>query len=149
MRLCFLNGWMETEQEVFERLLDEHICRQGVDVFVLGKRIRDDHVSLKTLIRIKVRYPNVKVYLLTHVLPEKQTEKAPLGFDGFWYPSGLNMKPARLARRLAGCLTIDQALFMIDGGYGKAGLPGLLSAYAIRRSRLGQLTVTRISRIKA
>ena len=145
MKICFLNELSGLSACVLEGAIRESIEYAGIDGFVLGERETDCGLPVMVLQKIKVRYPQVRVYQLTHIPVGKVRKRLTCGFDGYWYPQGLEKHPARLARRVAGCLVIDCAEMMIDGGHGKTGLAKLLSAYGEIRKNLGMLHMVRLS----
>ena len=146
MRLCFINGLIDAENVVIENILSEQICKWGTEAFIFGEEISADDKSLTIWRKIRIHHPNIRFYILTHRPPDDNRDVVPEWIDGLWYPAALQNKPTRSARRLAGCLIIDQSLQMIDSGYGRFDLPGMLSDYAESRSKRGWIHITRVPR---
>jgi hypothetical protein len=99
-KLCFLFGHRDapnTLAPLLDAALEQHCDRHGIRVFVVGSRGHFDRMAAAALNRLKARRPQVRVLLLLAYHPARQQRDVPAGFDGTWYPDGMETVPHRLA----------------------------------------------------
>ena len=97
---CFFIGHREADERLFPRLelvLDRLISEEKVRYFYVGGYGGFDRIAATAVKRAKQKYPDIT---LMHVLPYHPAEcptEAPDGFDGTYYPEGLENTPRRYA----------------------------------------------------
>ena len=141
MKLCFINSCRGATDEFWKKAF-AYILDHSIDTVVV--RLQKNALFWTEWKNERNKYPQIRIFLLTHMPQERRKENLPEDVDGFWYPEGMEGKPARIARRIAGCLTIDQAACMVERKKVKTGLPRLLSAYGHLKQRMGETEVIQI-----
>ena len=145
MSTCFLIG-SHLSPDALSPLLDEaierHIVEYGVTEFVVGQYGRFDRLAAHALYRCKTEYPGLTLTLLCAYHPAERAVILPRGFDGFWYPAGLEQVPRRFAIQRANRLAVEQSEYLIAGLRHPGSCTASLVRYALGRQRQGKLTVT-------
>lgn len=98
-KTCFFIGHREAGEGLLARLTEEveGCAVAGVTDFVVGHYGGFDRLAAQAVRKIKKQFPQVT---LTMLLPYYQPERPmplPEGFDGSFYPPGLEKAPKRLA----------------------------------------------------
>ena len=100
MKTCFLIGHRDAPGELWERLraaIDGAIVREGVTEFVVGHYGGFDRMAAGCLAEAKDRHPGLRLMLLLPYHPSERDFVLPVGFDGSFYPPGMEQVPRRLA----------------------------------------------------
>ena len=100
MKTCFLIGHRDAPGELRERLvraIDEAIVRDGVTEFVVGQYGAFDRMAAGCLAEAKDAHPELRLLLLLPYHPAERPVDLPQGFDGSFYPPGMEQVPRRLA----------------------------------------------------
>lgn len=98
MSLCFFIGHRDTPDSLFKPLSDaveRHIVEYGVTEFVVGGYGRFDPLAAKAVSEAKKRHPEVTLTLLLPYHPQERPVPLPPGFDGTFYPPGMETVPRR------------------------------------------------------
>ena len=125
---CFLIGHRDTSSDILPSLtaeIERHIREQSITEFVVGQYGRFDRLAAHALYRCKTEYPGLTLTLLCAYHPAERAVILPRGFDGFWYPAGL-----------------EQSEYLIAGLRHPGSCTASLVRYALGRQRQGKLTVT-------
>lgn len=125
---CFLIGHRDTSSDILPSLtaeIERHIREQGITEFVVGQYGGFDRLAAHALYRCKTEYPGLTLTLLCAYHPAERAVILPRGFDGFWYPAGL-----------------EQSEYLIAGLRHPGSCTASLVRYALGRQRQGKLTVT-------
>lgn len=115
---CFLIGHRDTSSDILPSLtaeIEHHIREQGITEFVVGQYGRFDRLAAHALYRCKTEYPGLTLTLLCAYHPAERAVILPRGFDGFWYPAGLEQVPRRFAIQRANRLAVEQSEYLIAG----------------------------------
>jgi len=99
MSICFFIGHRDAPESLRESLLAEverHITEYGVTEFVVGGYGWFDSMAAWAVKEAKKRYP-VKLLLLLPYHPALRPTAPPEGFDGTFYPPGMEYVPKRAA----------------------------------------------------
>ena len=100
MSTCFFIGYHNAPESV-RPLLDEaverHITDYGVTRFLVGHYGAFDAMSAGAVIRAKQEHPEVELLLLLPYHPTERPAALTAGFDGSYYPEGMEHVPRRLA----------------------------------------------------
>ena len=97
---CFFIGHRETPDTLLPQLFAEverHIIELGVSDFVVGNYGRFDSLAAKAVKKAKKHYPEVMLTLLLPYHPYDRPVPTPNGFDGTFYPPGMETVPKRVA----------------------------------------------------
>lgn len=97
---CFFIGHRDAPSDLYPSILssvEEHIAQHGVTEFLVGQYGAFDRMAAKAVIRVKGKYPDVKLILLLAYHPGEKKAELPDGFDGSLYPEGQETVPRRLA----------------------------------------------------
>ena len=77
--------------------VEQHIVVHGVTSFYVGHYGRFDSLAAEAVILAKTNHPEVKLYLLLPYHPYNCPITTPDGFDGTYYPPGMENVPNRFA----------------------------------------------------
>ena len=89
--------------------------------------------------------PKVRLSLLLCHHPAERPIKIPEGFDGLYYPPGMEKVPRRLAIVRANRYMVDHADFLIAYALHPASNARQLVEYANRRAKKGAIRVTNLA----
>ncbi len=142
-KTCFFIGSRHTPYSIKEQLanaVEKHITEYGVTTFTVGHYGAFDSLVKVVLLEAKQRYPNIKLYLLAPYALNQQRE-APEGFDGTYYPEGLETVPKRYAIVQANQNMIQESGYLISYCPG-VGNSRKVTELAQKREKKGLIKVT-------
>lgn len=149
LKSCFLIGHRETSEEMlpaFVEAVERHIVDFGVSEFVVGNYGGFDSMAARSVIAAKKNHPDITLLLLLPYHPAERPVELPPGFDGSFYPPGLERVPRRFAIVRANRYMIDHTDFLIAGAWHPGNSRELL-AYAKKREEKGFLSVTILRKV--
>lgn len=97
---CFFIGHRDAMQDIvpaLERTVEALITAHGVTEFFVGGYGGFDRLAAGAVIRAKRSHPHIALELLLPYHPSERPIEPPNGFDGTFYPPGME----RVLRRLA------------------------------------------------
>ena len=100
MKTCFLIGHRDAPvmiREKLERAVAEAITKYGMTEFVVGGYGAFDRMAAICLAEAKKGHPTLRLLLLLPYHPSERAIALPDGFDGSFYPPGMEAVPRRLA----------------------------------------------------
>lgn len=100
MSTCFFIGHREAPDSLLSPLsaeIERHITEYGVTEFVVGRYGRFDALAAKCVKAAKKLHPEVTLTLLLPYHPYDRPTPTPPGFDGTFYPPGMETVPKRAA----------------------------------------------------
>lgn len=115
-KVCFFIGHRDTENEVRMALADEvehHITAYGVTAFFVGHYGNFDNMAAAAVIEAKKRHPEVTLTLLLPYHPFDRPIPQPDGFDGTFYPPGMERVPKRFAIVRANRYMLEHSTYLI------------------------------------
>ena len=136
MSTCFFIGHRETSDSIFPALLqavERHITEYGVTEFVVGHYGNFDRLAARAVLKAKERHPQVTLFLLLPYHPADRPIPAPEGFDGTFYPPGMERVPKRAAIVRANRYMADHCDFLIAYAWHPANNARELVDYAQAR----------------
>lgn len=145
MATCFFIGHRDAKDSLLPTLIAEaehHIVDYGVTEFVVGRYGQFDFLAAKAVKRLKGQYPNVLLTYLRPYHPADRPEETPKGFDGSFYPPGMERVPKRLAIVRANRYMVEHSDFLIAYVWHPANNSHELVEYAKKRERRGLIRVT-------
>ena len=135
MNTCFFIGHRDAPESLRPSLLTEverHITEHGVTEFVVGSYGRFDSMAAWAVKEAKKRYA-AELRLLLPYHPSRRPVSAPEGFDGTFYPPGMETVPKRAAIVRANRYMVDHCGYLIAYAWHPASNARNLVEYARRR----------------
>ena len=142
-KTCFFIGSHLASDALSPQLdpaIERHIAEYGVTEFLVGRYGRFDQLAAEALPRAKERHPGIRLRLLIPYHPAQRPVDVPSGFDGTYYPEGMETVPKRLAILRAGQMAAGESGYLIASpGFGGSRT---ITDYALRREKRGLIQVT-------
>ena len=140
---CFFIGNRHTPSSIKEQLtqaIEKHITEYGVTTFTVGRYGNFDSIVQSALRELKKRHEHIQIYLLT---PYALTQKidTPEGFDGTFYPEGLEKVPFRLAIVQANRYMVQNSDYLITYSHGVGNTRNIVD-YAQKLEKKGSIKIT-------
>ena len=113
---CFFIGHCETSGEIYPALyaaVDQHIVEYGVTEFIVGHYGGFDRLAASAVKDVKRFHPEVKLTLLLPYHPAERPIPTPDGFDGTFYPPGMECVPRKAAIIRANRYVVDHVDYLI------------------------------------
>ena len=136
MKSCFFMGHREISEEIFSALteaVEHHIVHCGVTEFIVGDYGGFDRMAARAVISAKALHPGITLLLLLTYHPAERPIETPPGFDGTFYPPGMESVPHRYAIVRANRYMINHVDYLIAYAWHPASNAKELTAYALRR----------------
>ncbi len=149
MCTCFFIGHREAPDTLLPVLaaeVERHIVEYGVTDFVVGKYGRFDSMAAHSVKAAKKRHPEVTLTLLLPYHPFDQPIPTPPGFDGTFYPPGMETVPKRAAIVRANRYMVDHSDYLIAYAWHPASNARELVEYAQKREKRGRICVRLLPR---
>ena len=146
---CFFIGHREAPEALLPLLMDEverHITEYGVTSFVVGHYGHFDALAARAVMTAKQRHPEVTLTLLLPYHPFDHPIPTPEGFDGTFYPPGMETVPKRIAIVRANRYMVENSSHLIAYAWHPASNALELVEYAQRMGHRGLLHVTVLPR---
>lgn len=152
MKGCFFIGHREADerllpvlQSTIRRLIDE----EDVKEFYVGGYGGFDRIAGVAVKQLKAKYPEITLRMVIPYHPAEKPIEAPNGYDGTYYPDGLEGVPKRIRIAKANRLMIDTSDWLIAYVCHGASNSRKFLEYAERREKKGLLQVQNIAEINA
>lgn len=142
---CFFIGHRETSEAIYPTLyaaVEQHILEYGVKEFIVGHYGGFDRLVASAVKEAKRFYPEVKLTLLLPYHPAERPIPTPDGFDGTFYPPGMESVPRKAAIIRANRYVVDHVDYLIAYTWHPASNAQELLEYAQRRERKGKIAVS-------
>lgn len=113
---CFFIGHREVSKEIYPVLyaaVEQHIVEYGVTEFIVGHYGGFDRLAASAVKEAKRFYPEVKLTLLLPHHPAERPIPTPDGFDGTFYPPGMESVPRKAAIIRANRYVVDHVDYLI------------------------------------
>ena len=136
MKSCFFIGHRETSDDVLPELMDavaHHIVDYGVTEFIVGNYGGFDRMAAKAVIAAKAVHPEIILLLLLPYHPAERPIETPLGFDGTFYPPGMESVPRRYAITRANRYMVNHVDYLIAYAWHPGSNARSLTDYALKR----------------
>lgn len=149
MLTCFFIGHREAPDSLLPQLFTEverHIVEFDVTDFVVGNYGQFDLLVTKTVKAAKRNHPKVTLTLLLPYHPYDRPVPIPDGFDGTFYPPGMETVPKRAAIVRANHYMVDHCDYLISYAWHPASNARELVEYAKKREKRGLIQVTELQR---
>ena len=145
---CFFIGHRETGDELIPALtaaVERHITEYDVTSFMVGRFGNFDKLAARTVINAKKRHPEVTLTLLLPYHPFDRPIPTPEGFDGTFYPPGMETVPKRAAIIKANYYMADHSSHLIAYAWHPASNARDLVEYAQTREKKGKIHVENLA----
>lgn len=89
MKSCFMFGHADCPDEILpkiENAIETHYSKHGVRLFYVGNRGSFDRLAAFAAKKVKLRYPDMKLFLVLAYHPAQRKPDLTDGFDGSYYP---------------------------------------------------------------
>lgn len=149
MKTCFFIGHREAPDSLLLILANEverHITEYGVTDFVVGRYGHFDGMAARCVKAAKKRHPEVTLTLLLPYHPYDHPIPTPPGFDGTFYPPGMETVPRRAAIVRANRYMVDHSDFLIAYVWHSVSNARELVEYAKRREKQNEISITILPR---
>ena len=143
MASCFFIGHRETAPALLPEIkaAAESLIQQQVSDFYVGMYGNFDRLAGEAIIQLKQEHLNIRLFLVLPYHPVDRPIEAPPGYDGTFYPDGMETVSRRYAIAKANRKMIDASDFLIAYVTHTVSNAYDLLEYAIRRQRKGMIRV--------
>ena len=117
MKSCFFIGHREADERLLPTLtaaIDRMIAEEQVSLFYIGGYGGFDRIAATAVKRMKLQHPEITLMLVLPYHPAERPIETPYGFDGTYYPEGLEKVPRRYAIVRANEIMAKQSDWLIS-----------------------------------
>ena len=142
---CFFIGHREASEEIYPVLyaaVEQHILEYGVTEFIVGHYGGFDRLAASAVKEAKRFYPEVKLTLLLPYHPAERPIPTPDGFDGIFYPPGMESVPRKIAIVRANRYVVDHVDYLIAYVWHPASNARELVKYSQKRQQKSGIQIT-------
>lgn len=142
MKTCFFVGHRDcpvTIKPLLTDTINKYIKEYGVTNFVTGNYGTFDHLAAATVALAREQYSQVHLTMLIPYHPSQDKNGLPFGFDGSYYPEGLEFIPKPFAIVKANRHMVDYSQYIIAYVNRTTGNSQKLYKYAKRKEAKGLL----------
>ncbi len=146
---CFFIGHRETSEAIYPALyavVEQHILEYGVTEFIVGHYGGFDRLAASAVKEAKRFYPEVKLILLLPYHPAERPIPTPNGFDGAFYPPGMESVPRKIAIVRANRYVVDQIDYLIAYVWQSTSNAKKLVEYAWKRKKKNSISITTLTK---
>lgn len=146
---CFFIGHRDAPEGILPLLIAEverHITEYRVSDFYVGHYGRFDCMAAQVVKQAKQQHPEVKLTLLIPYHPFDQSIPTPDGFDGTFYPEGMEKVPKRVAIVKANQYMVNDSTHLIAYVSHFMGGSGKLLEYAKKYEIRNLLKITNLAK---
>ena len=147
---CFFIGHREASEEIYPALyaaVEQHILEYGVTEFIVGHYGGFDRLAASAVKEAKRFSPEVKLTLLLPYHPSERPIPTPDGFDGTFYPPGMESVPRKVAIVRANRYVVDHVDYLIAYAWHPASNARELVEYAQKRQQENCIQVTALRQV--
>ena len=148
MKSCFFIGHREANESLLPRLeleIERLIRSEQVRCFYVGGYGGFDGIAATAVKRAKKTHPDITLMLVLPYHPAERPVEKPPGYDGTYYPEGLEKTPRPFAIVKANQLMVDSCEWLICFVRHGASNSRKLLEYAQRREKKGLIQITNIA----
>lgn len=147
MKSCFFIGHREANESLLPRLeleIEQLITEEQVCFFYVGGYGGFDRIAATAVKQAKKKYPDVTLMLVLPYHPAERPVEKPLGYDGTYYPEGLEKTPRPYAIVQANKLMVDSCDWLVCYVRHGASNSRTILEYAQRREKKGLIQIKNI-----
>ena len=148
IKTCFFIGHRDAPGSLLPLLteaVERHITEYGVTDFVVGQYGNFDRLAAQAVKDAKKRRQGVTLSLLLPYHPFDRPIPVPDGFDGTFYPPGMETVPKRAAIVRANRYMMENSRFLICYSKGNVGNTRQLVEAALRREKKDLIRVENLA----
>lgn len=148
MRTCFFIGHRDAPEGILPALaqtVEQHITEYGVTEFVVGHYGGFDRLAAHAVRETKKLHPEVTLTLLLPYHPYDRPIPTPEGFDGTFYPPGMETVPKKVAIVRANRWMVEHSGYLIAYVWHVASNSREILEMAVRRQERGLMCVTNLA----
>lgn len=148
MKSCFFIGHREADEKLLSKLKDtveRLITEEDVAYFYVGGYGGFDRISAYTVIRAKQRYPHISLMLVLPYHPAERPVETPDGYDGTYYPEGMEDVPKRYAIVRVNKIMVNVSDWLVCYVRHGASNSRNLLEYAKRREKKGEIQIENLA----
>ena len=147
---CFFIGHREADEQLLPRLeleIERLIALENVRYFYVGGYGGFDRIAASAVKHVKQKYPDITLMLVLPYHPADHPPETPNGFDGTYYPDGLENTPKRYAIMRTNKIMVDTCNYLVCYVNHGASNSRKLLEYAKQREIKGLIRIINISEI--
>jgi len=144
---CFFIGHREADERLLPRLeleIEQLITEENVRYFYVGGYGGFDGVAASAVRKAKRQHPDITLMLVLPYHPAERPIEKPPGYDGTYYPEGLENIPRPYAIVKANKLMVDSCDWLLCYVRHGASNSRNLLEYAQRREKKGFIQIKNI-----
>lgn len=144
MKSCFFIGHHDAPDSILPELtsaVERIILEEGKMCFYIGGYGNFDRLSAHAVKQLKQKYPQITLMKLLYYHPAIRPVEIPDGYDGTYYPEGMEKVPPRIAIVKGNQLMVDSVVWLIAYVRHSIGNSGKLLQYAHRKKCKGTLHI--------
>ena len=144
MKSCFFIGHRDADEGLLPCLTDTAkrlVTDCDVTRFYVGGYGNFDRLSGKTVIFLKNSFPDIRLFLVIPYHPAERPVLTPQGYDGTYYPQGMECVPRKFAIVRANRRMIDESDYLVAFVWHPASNAREFLEYARRREKKGLIHV--------
>jgi len=148
MKSCFFIGHREVDERLLPRLelaIDRLILEEDVRYFYVGGYGGFDRIAATAVKKAKQRYPDITLMLVLPYHPAERAMETPIGFDGTYYPEGLENVPKPYAIVQANKILVDSVDWLLCYVCHGASNSRKLLEYAGQREKKGMIQIENLA----
>ena len=141
---CFFIGHREADERLLPRLesaIDRLIQQEDVRYFYVGRYGGFDRIAAIAVKQAKQKYPDITLMLVLPYHPAERPIETPNGFDGTYYPDGLEGVPKPYAIVRANKIMVNTCDWLVCYVRHGASNSRNLLEYAWRREKKGLICI--------
>ena len=100
MKSCFFIGHRDADERLLPQLIrtiEQLVSQENVTCFYVGGYGGFDRIAAGAVKQVKRRHPEIILMLVLPYHPAERPVQTPYGFDGTYYPEGMDTVPRRFA----------------------------------------------------
>ncbi len=147
MKSCFFIGHREANERLLPRLeltVESLIQEEDVRYFYVGGYGGFDGIAATAVKRAKKKHPDVSLMLVLPYHPAERPIEKPPGYDGTYYPEGLERTPRPFAIVKANKIMVDTCDWLVCYVRHGASNSRNILEYAQRREQKGLIKIRNI-----
>lgn len=152
MKSCFFIGHREVDERLLPCLVDsvKHlVVEESVRYFYVGGYGGFDRIAGMAVKEVKMQHPDITLHLVLPYHPAERSIEPPPGYDGTYYPEGLEGLPRQYAIVRANKILVDTCDWLIAYVRHGASNSHKILEYAERREKKGLIQVLNLATINS
>ena len=148
---CFFIGHREAGERLFpqlQKILECLITEDNVAFFYVGGYGGFDRIAGRAVKEAKEKYPDITLNLVLPYHPAERPMETPYGFDGTFYPDGLENVPRRFSIVRANKRMVDTSDWLVCYVRHGASNSRNLLEYAQRREKKDQIHIVNLAELE-